>query len=128
MIKINMIIDPRIPIKKSRVKEPKIPGYDVITMDNKGKRDDIFDQMRASDDPLERKSVKFSGNEGVPDEFGEGGLDGRFIHYQVSGSKPNRFVEFRNKEGEVVHRKELGPKDQWRPKFVSTWSIATPRG
>jgi hypothetical protein len=102
-------------------------NYDTICTTDKAKRDDIFRQMRESTDPLERASVKFSGNEGAPDEFGEGGLDGKFIHYRVSGSKSNRFVEFRNKEGVVVHRKELGPADQWRPKYVSTYSVATPR-
>jgi hypothetical protein len=37
-------------------------NYDVLTMDSKEKRDEIFQQMRTSADPLERKSTKFSGN------------------------------------------------------------------
>ncbi|MDA4112104.1 MAG: hypothetical protein OK439_06160 [Thaumarchaeota archaeon] len=110
------------------IKEPKIPGYDVICTTDKTKRDDIFRQMRESSDPLERASVKFSGNEIVPDEFGEGGSDGKFIHYSVSGSKSPRFAEIRNKMGKLIHPLSLGPKSQWRPKYISTWSIATPRG
>ncbi len=55
-------------------------NYDTITTDDKAKRDEIFAQMRASDDPLERASVKYSSN----------------------------------------RLKEDG-------KYVSTWSVATPR-
>jgi hypothetical protein len=37
-------------------------NYDMITTDDKAKRDDIFRQLRTSSDPLELASVKYSGN------------------------------------------------------------------
>jgi hypothetical protein len=40
-------------------------NYDTITTDDKAKRDDIFRQLRTSSDPLERASVKYSGNREV---------------------------------------------------------------
>jgi hypothetical protein len=101
-------------------------NYDIITTTDKAKRDDIFRQMRESTDPLERASVKFSGNEIVPDEFGEGGSDGKFIQYSVSGSGIPRNAVIPTKKG-GVHILNLGPKQQWRPKYISTWSVATPR-
>ena len=76
-------------------------NYDVICTIDKAKRDDIFRQMRASTDPLERASVKFSGNEPILAESGLQGGD--FIRYSKNGRK------------------------QFRLAFVSNWSVATPR-
>jgi len=84
-------------------------NYDVITATDKTKRDDIFRQMRESTDPLERASVKFSGNEPVLDEAGK-----QVIHetaYLLKG-----------KGGKI----NVG-RTQYRPQFVSTYSVATPR-
>ena len=50
---------------------PKVQGetlmaMEVLTMDDKEKRDEIFQQLRHSTDPLERRVVKFSGVREVP--------------------------------------------------------------
>ena len=95
-------------------------NYDVITTTDKTKRDDIFRKMRASTDPLERASVKFSSNEPVLDESGLPEI--KIVQYRVSGSKHNRVVTFKN--GCTTR---LGPAGQSRPVYRSTWSIATPR-
>jgi hypothetical protein len=78
-------------------------NYDVITTTDKAKRDEIFAQMRASDDPLERASVKFSGNEPT------GEL--REVRYTAT-----------RKGGGTNHG-----RIQIRPVYRSTWSVATPR-
>lgn len=93
-------------------------NYDVITTTDKAKRDDIFRQMRESTDPLERASVKFSGNEIA---LAEDGLPmTTIVQYRISGSKPNRVVSFPKRK--VL----LGPKEQVRMLYRSTWSVATP--
>jgi hypothetical protein len=84
-------------------------NYDVITTTDKAKRDDIFRQMRESTDPLERASVKFSGNEPVLNEDGTPQV--AIIRYQATG-----------KGGKI----NLGRR-QSRPVMVSNWSVATPR-
>jgi hypothetical protein len=84
-------------------------NYDIITTTDKAKRDDIFRQMRESTDPLERASVKFSGNQPVLNEFGDPG--GTSIQYQASG-----------KGGKINYGRM-----QFRPYYESTWSVATPR-
>jgi hypothetical protein len=85
-------------------------NYDTICTTDKAKRDDIFRQMRESTDPLERASVKFSGNErvaGGPEDWPVS----PYVRYTASG-----------KGGKI----NLG-KPQRRPLFVSTYSVATPR-
>jgi hypothetical protein len=84
-------------------------NYDVITTTDKAKRDDIFRQMRESTDPLERASVKFSGNEPVLDEEGQQVVDETAYLLKGKGGRINF--------GRV----------QYRPQFVSTYSVATPR-
>jgi hypothetical protein len=83
--------------------------YDVITTTDKAKRDEIFRQMRASDDPLERASVKFSGNQPV---LVEEGLQAYTLkQYEMTG-----------KGGKTNYG-----RPQQRGVFISTWSVATPR-
>lgn len=84
-------------------------NYDVITTTNKAKRDDIFRQMRESTDPLERASVKFSGNEPVLD------ADGKQVVHQTA-------YLLKGKGGHINV-----DSTQYRPQFVSNWSVATPR-
>lgn len=40
--------------------------FEVLTMDDKAQRDRLFKSYRTSEDPLERKVVKFSGVREVP--------------------------------------------------------------
>jgi hypothetical protein len=84
-------------------------NYDVITTTDKAKRDDIFRQMRESTDPLERASVKFSGNQPI---LGEGGLPTSTIRQYTATGKGGKI--------------NLG-RPQYRGLFVSTYSVATPR-
>ena len=44
--------------------------FEVYTMTDKAKRDEMFDQFRASRDPYERQVVKFSGVQAVPGKIG----------------------------------------------------------
>lgn len=87
-------------------------NYDVITTTDKAKRDDIFRQMRESTDPLERASVKFSGNEPVMNTL---------VDPPVQLYGETRYSAH-VKGGEL----RFG-KSQIRPIWVSTWSVATPR-
>ncbi len=84
-------------------------NYDVICTTDKAKRDDIFRQMRASTDPLERASVKFSGNEPVLEADGTPKILPTFYSAKGKGGKWNT------------------GRRQWRPVYISTWSVATPR-
>jgi hypothetical protein len=43
-------------------------NYQVITSHDKETRDELYDRLRASDDPQEAQVVKFSGNEEIPGE------------------------------------------------------------
>jgi hypothetical protein len=76
-------------------------NFDVYTTTNKAKRGAMFDDFRKTGTPLERQAVKFSGYQPVLNEFGE--QDGHNIVYSENG------------------------KVQFRPAYVSTWSVAVPR-
>ncbi|HTQ97230.1 MAG TPA: hypothetical protein VMH89_10515 [Candidatus Acidoferrum sp.] len=80
----------------------------VITTTDKAKRDDLFRQLRASDDPYEKQVVKFSGSQPKLNEFGE--PDGHYMSYTATG-----------KGGKV----NVGAP-QYRPDYESTWSVAYP--
>lgn len=74
---------------------------EVITTHDKDVRDRLFEDLRKNGNELERKVVKFSGNEPV---LGEANTqDGHFVFYDKKNKKP-----------------------QWRPAFRSTWSVAYP--
>lgn len=76
-------------------------SMEVITSTDKGARDRLFEDLRKNGNELEKKVVKFSGNEPVMGE--DGTPRGRFVSYiRVTG------------------------KNQWRPLFRSTWSVAYP--
>lgn len=72
---------------------------EVITTTDKVKRDEMFQDLRKNGDAFERQVVKFSGNEPV---FFEGEPESTAIQYSSYG------------------------RVQWRPKYVSNWSIAYP--
>ena len=44
--------------------------FEIYTMTDKAKRDEMFDQFRASRNPYERQVVKFSGVQAVPGKTG----------------------------------------------------------
>jgi len=79
-------------------------NYDTITTDDKAKRDDIFRQLRTSSDPLERASVKYSGNRPV-----------------MSVLDPSEQQLTETEYSAKVKGVNI------RPLYVSTWSVATPR-
>lgn len=83
---------------------------EVITTQDKGARDRMFEDLRKNGNDLERQVVKFSSNEPVLNEFGE--HDARIVRYQMSGKK-----------GKI----NLGIP-QIRPLYRSTWSVAYPDG
>jgi len=80
-------------------------NFEVLTMVDKSKRDEIYRQLRESDDLLERQVVKFSGNQPMLDESG---LPVVLVYSNSrSKAKAKRF--------------------QVRPQFISNWSVAYPR-
>ena len=78
---------------------------EVITTTDKSKRDEIYRQLRESEDPLERQVVKFSGNQPALNE------DGTHLTIVFSNSRS----------------KAKAKRFQVRPQFVSNWSVAYPR-
>lgn len=81
----------------------------VLTMTDKAKRDDIYEELRASTDPYERQAVKFSGVQAVMNES----MTAQKVvtkRYQDTG-----------KRGTV----RLG-REQERLVFQSNWSVAYP--
>ena len=98
-------------------------NYDVITTDSKEKRDDIFRQMRESTDPLERASVKFSGNEPVLDKDGEPKV--RTIAYSGPMKRGGR-NKMQVNVGNLEFTVNIG-RPQLRLTYISNWSVATPR-
>jgi len=76
---------------------------EVLTMADKDKRDRLFEELRKSDDPLERQVVKFSSNEVTGKSH--------FVQYTALG-----------KGGKVNQGRK-----QFRPEFRSTWSVAYPK-
>jgi hypothetical protein len=87
-------------------------NYDVITTTDKAKRDDIFRQMRESTDPLERASVKFSGNEPVINDLVDPPVQ-LYAEVKYSAHVKGGNLQF--------------GKSQQRPIWVSIYSVATPR-
>jgi hypothetical protein len=78
-------------------------NFEVLTMTDKGKRDAIFEDMRANGDDLERQVVKFSSNE----------VTGKSHFVQYEGRGVNQFrPEFRS-TWSVAY-----PKEGKRPKIV----------
>ena len=73
--------------------------FEVYTMTDKAKRDEMFDQLRASNDPWERQVVKFSGCRQVIGEKGEPIYT--FVSYTAT-------------------------KGYAHPVYQSTWSVAYP--
>lgn len=76
-------------------------NMEVITTTDKAQRDRMFADLRQNGNELERQVVKFSSNEPVLGPDGE--PDGYWKVYEKTGFP------------------------QWRPAFVSTWSVAYPR-
>lgn len=72
-------------------------NFEVITTDDKVQRDSIYEDLRNSDDPLERQVVKFSGNRHVVEA-------------------PDRIVRY-----------APGAEAQYREVCISTWSVAYPK-
>lgn len=98
-------------------------NYDTITTTDKAKRDEIFAQMRASDDPLERASVKFSGNEPVLDADGKQKSRKTAYPGPMKRGGCNKMII---NVGSMVFKVNKG-RIQSRPAYISTWSVATPR-
>jgi hypothetical protein len=73
-------------------------AMEVFTTKDKAKRDQMFQELRSSDQPLERKVVKFSGVEAVANDKGQ-------LYRKVQYN---------------------GGRLQMRPIFISTWSLAYP--
>jgi hypothetical protein len=99
----------------------------VYTMIDKDQRDQLFAELRKSDDPKERQAVRFSGNEPT----GETNV----VYYQIDGSGYHKqrmetvSVDVNGrKKIKVSYIKSLskGPKPQVRPVYRSTWSVAHP--
>jgi hypothetical protein len=83
-------------------------NFEVYTMTDKAKRDQLFAQLRASDDQYERQVVKFSGFEPVM----EGGQQKiAYVTYVDYPVKPPKTIKL-----------------QARPVWRSTWSVAYPTG
>ena len=86
-------------------------NFEVITTTDKEKRDSIYRELRYTGNELERKAVRFSGAEPVMDEsMGSLSQLVEVIQYTATG-----------KGGKV----NLGKK-QYRPRWISTWSVAYP--
>lgn len=73
---------------------------EIITTTDKDTRDRMFEDLRTNGNELEKQVVKFSGVEPVLTDSGE--PRGYFVSYRVTG------------------------KNQWRPLYRSTWSVAYP--
>jgi hypothetical protein len=86
-----------------------IENFEIITTDDKAKRDDIYRQLRESTDPFERQAVKFSSARQILDQEGAPLFDS--IRYVGTG-----------KGGKIT----LG-RSQSRPVCISTWSVGYPR-
>jgi hypothetical protein len=78
-----------------------VNNFEVITTPDKETRDRLFEDLRTNGNELERKVVKFSGNEPVLNEIGQ--QDYRFTFYEGSRNP------------------------QPRPIYRSNWSIAYPK-
>ena len=76
-------------------------NFIVYTTTDKVKRDEMFEQFRASDDPWERQVVKFSGCQEVIGEKGES------VYTFVSSTATKGYA---------------------RLVYQSTWSVAIPTG
>jgi hypothetical protein len=74
-------------------------NYEVFTMTDKKKRDELFEDFRKDGSPQERRAVKFSSNEPTGEV--------REVQYWLTGSKH--------------------PQVQLRPVYRSTWTVAYPR-
>lgn len=75
-------------------------SMEIITSTDKSVRDRLFEDLQKNGNELERQCVRFSGNEPVLTDAGE--PRGHFVSYGVTG------------------------KNQWRPLYRSTWSVAYP--
>ena len=78
----------------------------VYTMTDKAKRDQMFDELRRSDDPLERQVVKFSGVQPVMED-GKPKVDWKPNYAGRTTLKPHRNYRFYGV-------------------YESTWSVAYP--
>lgn len=83
---------------------------EVYTTNDKAKRDELFQALRNSTDPFERQAVKFSGFELVTVTPVDGAT-GPLI----------RIVRYPSPKGPYAGR------EQQRPVFRSTWSVAHPK-
>ena len=81
----------------------------VLTMTDKAKRDAIYEQLRHSDDPLERQAIKFSGVQTV-------------LNDTMTAPK---VVTARYKNTGKGGTVRLG-REQERLVFQSNWSVAHP--
>jgi hypothetical protein len=83
----------------------------VLTMTDKAQRDELFDKLRASDDPLERQVTKFSGVRQIMEENAAGTEQPKVVW------KPN-----------YAGRTSLKPHRNYRfyNVYESTWSVAYP--
>ena len=83
----------------------------VLTMTDKAQRDELFDKLRTSDDPLERQVVKFSGVAQV------------VIVDPETGADVPKIVTLPNYAG----RTSLKPRNyRFKTVYESTWSVAYP--
>jgi hypothetical protein len=83
----------------------------ILTMVDKAQRDELFDKLRASDDPLERQVTKFSGVRQIMETLSDGSEQPKVI------TKPN-----------YAGRTTLKPHRNYRfyNVYESTWSVAYP--
>ena len=83
----------------------------ILTMTDRAQRDELFDKLRASDDPLERQVTKFSGVRQIMETLPDGKEQPKVI------AKPN-----------YAGRKSLKPHRNYRfyGVYESTWSVAYP--
>jgi len=83
----------------------------VLTMTDKAQRDELFDKLRTSDDPLERQVTKFSGVRQITETDPETGAD------------VPKIVTLPNYAGRTC----LKPRNyRFKTVYESTWSVAYP--
>lgn len=92
-------------------------NFEVFTMTDKQKRDELFEDFRKDGSPQERQAIKFSSNEPVMVQDTSTGNVGQLIDLIVYTQGPSRPAIGSDKE----------KNKQRRPRFRSTWSVAYPR-
>lgn len=94
-------------------------NFEVITTTDKAKRDEMFTELRANGNRLEKQVVKFSSSEPVMTHF-----DG--LSVQRTSILPNYAGRMNKLSKSAAKRGQHIANQRVRPHHVSTWSIAYP--